>query len=166
MMLLDLEAQEQGEWFQFFSSHIDEASGEVVYEEPSKDARVKIRSMVPFVEEQMAGRKKQYEHVMNPKTRSMERIAYYLDLTPEENKKDKEDIWDYVVQDLEGFVDKKTGKEIACTKANKIKLMKLPVFDRFVARCLQMLSSAGIEEQETKNSLTGSSGKTTTPDSV
>jgi hypothetical protein len=163
-MLLDLEAQEQGEWFQFFTSHIDEATGEVIYDEPSPDARVKIRSMVPFIEERLASRKRQYEHVLNPKTRSMERISYYPEMTPEENRKDREDTWDYVIQGLEGFADKKTGKEIACTRENKIKLMKLPVFDRFVARCLQLLSSSGVEEQEIKNSLTGSSSATTRPD--
>jgi len=154
-------------WFQFFSSHIDEASGEVVYEEPSKDARVKIRSMVPFVEEQMAGRKKQYEHVMNPKTRSMERLSYYPELSIEELKAEREDVWDYIIQDFEGFVDKKTKQEIKCTRANKVKMMKLPVFDRFVAQCQKLLTESGvkIEEQEVKNSSTGLGGKTKQPNS-
>ena len=163
-MLLDLESQEQGEWFQWFSSHIDEATGDIVYDDPSPDARVKIRSMAPFIEERVSTRKRQYEHVVNPKTKQMERIPYYKDLSFDELKKEREDTWDYIIQGLEGFVDKKTRKEITLTRENKIKLMKLPIFDRFIARCLQMLSSSGVEEQETKNLLTGSSLKTINPD--
>ena len=58
-MFLDLESSASGEWFNFFSSHIDPVTGEPVYEEPVKDARVQIRSIAPFIEERMAKRKKQ-----------------------------------------------------------------------------------------------------------
>jgi len=162
-MYLDLDVQEQGEWFYFFGSHVDE-SGEIIYEEPVKDARVRIRSMAPFIEQRVSGRKKQAEHIYNPKTRSMERIAYYPELSMEELKAEREDTWDYIITNLEGFRDRKTKKEIECTRENKIKLMKLPVFDRFVARCLQILSASGVQEQEAKNSLTGSSSQTIKPD--
>ena len=65
-MFLDLDAS-SGEWFNFFSSHIDQVTGEPVYEEPVKDARVQIRSIAPFIEERMAKRKKAIEHVYNPR---------------------------------------------------------------------------------------------------
>ena len=166
-MLLDLEIQEEGEWFYYFGSRIDQATGEVIYDDPVKNARVKIRSMRPFIEQRFTARKKQKEHVLNPKTHAMERIEYYPDLSSEETIAERENTWDYVIQGLEGFQDKKTKKEIACTRENKIKLMKLPVFDRFIARCLQLLSDSGVQdgEIEAKNLSTGSSSQTTKPDS-
>lgn len=165
-MILDLEIQEEGEWFYYFGSRIDQLTGEVVYDDPVGDARVKIRSITPFIEQRFASRKKQKEHVLNPKTRGMERIEYYPDLSPEAMIVEREDTWDYVIQGLEGFQDKKTKKEIACTRENKIKLMRLPIFDRFIARCLQLLSESGVQasEKESKNSLTGSSSATTNLD--
>jgi len=33
-MILDLEIQEEGEWFYYFASHIDQITGEVVYDDP------------------------------------------------------------------------------------------------------------------------------------
>jgi len=146
-MFLDLDAS-SGEWFNFFSSHIDPVTGEPVYEEPVKDARVQIRSIAPFIEERMAKRKKAFEHVYNPKTRSMERMGFFPDLSPEEQKAERDDLWDYAIVALENFKDAKTGKVITCTRENKLALMKLPVFDRFVARCQQLISSAGVKEKE------------------
>lgn len=146
-MFLDLDSL-QGEWFPFFGSHIDLATGEIVYDDPVADARVQIRSMAPFIEERMAKRKKTVEHVLNPKTRTMERIAYYPDMTPGEERDERDDVWDYVITGIEGFKDSKTGKVIDCTRENKLKLMKVPVFDRFVARCFQILGNSGIKEQE------------------
>ena len=165
-MYLDLDLQQEGEWFNFFGSHINETTGDVVYSEPVKDARVKIRSMTPFIEERVSGRKRQYEHIYNPKTRSMERISYFPELSIDELKAEREDTWDYIIQDFEGFRDSKTKKEIPCNRENKIKMMRVPAFDRFVARCLQILSTSGVQTQEaeTKNSSTGSSGQTTKPD--
>jgi len=165
-MLIDLELQNEGEWFYFFGSHIDQNSGEVIYDEPVKDARVKIRSMASFIEDRVISRKKQVEHVLNPKTRQMERIEYYPAPSPEEFKQEQEATWDWVIQDFEGFKDKRTGKEIECNLANKKKMMQLPVFDRFVARCLILLGEAGAQKGETevKNSLTGSNLPTSNHD--
>ena len=160
-MYLDMDVKE-GEWFNFFGSHVDETTGEIVYEEPVKDARVKVRSMAPFIEERISGKKRQYEHVLNPKSRSMERLPYYPEQTAEEVKAERDDLWDYIIETFENFKDKKTQKDITCDKANKIKMMKVPVFDRFIARVQQILTTAGAEAQETetKNSLTGSSSQT------
>lgn len=153
-MLFDLEAGTQGEWFPFFGSHFDQNTGEVVYEDPVGDARVQVRSMAPFFEERLPRRKKVTENIYNPKTRGMERISYYADLSPEDARIEREEAWDYAITGLENFKDSKTGKPIACTRENKLKLMKVPVFDRFVARCQQLLAEAGVKtkEENEKNS--------------
>jgi hypothetical protein len=155
-MLFDLEAA-QGVWFSFFGSHIDPATNEVVWEEPGSDARVQIRPMGPFVEEQMAKRKRVAEFVRNPVSRAMERATYLADLTPEQTKIERDNLIDYAIIAWENFKDSRTGEVIECTRENKLKLIQLPVFDRFVGRCWQLLAdSAGlVKENEEKNSSTG-----------
>ncbi len=150
-MIIDIDKKAEGEWFTFFGSHFE--NGKIVYDDPKPDAgRVRIRSMAPLLEERQANRKKKYEHVFNPETRAMERLGYYEDLTHEEAKKERDDLMDYVITGLENFYDK-ANKEITCTRENKLKLMEIPVFDRFVARCLQILAEAGVKagEAEEKN---------------
>jgi hypothetical protein len=146
-MLFDFEAAE-GEWFPFFGSHIDPVTGEPVYEPTVEDAKVRIRSIAPFVEERFSKKKRTFEFVLNPKTRAMERVGFYPEQTAEEARAERDDLWDYAIVDFEGFKDSKTGEVIPCTRDNKLKLMKVPVFDRFVARCQQLLSSAGIKDRE------------------
>ena len=145
-MFLDLDST-QGEKFQLFSSTIDPATGETIYDDPKGDAWVTLRPMQPFFEERIGKRNRKVEHVFNPKTRSMERVSYYPELSPEEAIKEREDAWDYSIVNIEGFKDSKTGKEIKCTRENKIKLMKLPVFDRFIAWCLQIMADSGVKEK-------------------
>ncbi len=140
--------QTEGEWFQFFGSHIDPVSGETIYEDPVSDGRVQIRSIMPFIEERVLKRKKSVEHVYNPKTRQMERNSFYADQTPEEIRAERDDTWDYAITGLENFKDKKTGELIICTRENKLRLMKVPVFDRFIARCQQLISDADTKEKE------------------
>ena len=152
-MFFDLDST-QGEWFPFFSSHIDPVTGEPIYDEPEKDAKVQIRSIGPFIEERMMKRKMIVEHVYNSKTRAMDRNRYPEDLTPEQAKAERDDLWDYAITGInEYFKDSKTGELITCTRENKLKLMKVPVFDRFVARCQQLLASSGVKvkEDEEKN---------------
>jgi hypothetical protein len=146
-MHFDLEAS-QGEWFNFFGSHVDPNTGVWTYEEPVSDAKVQLRNIGPFLDERYAKRKKIVEHVFNPKTRGMERISYYPDLTPEEAKAEREEMIDYAIVDIQNFKNSKTGEVIACTLENKLALMKVPVFDRFVARCWQIMGAAGIKTAE------------------
>ena len=146
-MLFDLD-ESQGEWFQFFTSRIDQNTGEIIYDDPVDDARVQIRSLTPFFEERMAGRKKAYEHVYNPKTRQMERLSYVPDLPHDQMKQERDDAWDYAIIGLEGFKDAKTKEVLKCDRGTKLKLMKNPVFDRFMARCLQLLANSGVKEKE------------------
>jgi hypothetical protein len=56
-------------------------------------------------------------------------------------------IWDHAIQGWEGILDK-NGKEIPCTLPNKMKLMGIPQFARFVARCLQQITGANTQEAE------------------
>lgn len=147
-MLFDLNGPQEGEWFQFFTSRIDPNTGDTIYDPPASDARARIRSIVPFVEERAAKRQRVFEHVYNPKTRAMERIGFYSDLSPEQAKAEREDMIDYTITGLENFKDSATGKEIACTRENKILLMRNPVFDRFVARCWQLLGASRIAAKE------------------
>lgn len=140
--------QNEGEWFPFQNSKIDAVTGEPVFDDPVKDAKVQIRSMTPFFEERIAKRKRQTEHVMNPKTRQMERLSFYADLSVEEAKTERDDAFDYAITGIEGFKDAKTGKVISCDRESKLALMKVPVFDRFFARCQQALASAGVKQAE------------------
>lgn len=145
-MVFDLDSS-QGEWFRFFESRINER-GEFIYDDPTPDAgRICIRSIGPFLDRIQAKRKRKFEWVLNPSTRSMERVGYYEDQTPEDLKKEREDIWDYAITGIEDFFDVK-GDPILCTRENKVKLMTFPVFDRFVARCLQTLSASGVKTKE------------------
>lgn len=141
-----------GEWFTFFSSRID-GQGEVKYLDPLPDAgRVCVRSIVPLIEQQQTKRKRRAEFVPNPKTRQMERVAFFDDPSPEQAKTEREDIWDYAITGFENILDA-DGNPIPCTRENKLKLMSLPVFDRFIARCLQILSESGVRsaEEQAKN---------------
>jgi hypothetical protein len=156
----------QGEWFPFFGSHFDPITGEVIYEEPAKDARVKVRPLMPFFESRLATRKREVDNVYNPKSRGMERQTYFKDLTLTEIQAEREDGWDYCIMDFECFKDPKTGKVIECTRENKIAMMKREVFDRFIAECLRRLSTSGVTEEKelAKNSSTGLRIATSNPD--
>jgi len=144
-----------GEWFPFQNSHIDPLTGEPVFDDPVTDAKVQIRSMVPFFEERVAKRKRQAEYVMNPKTRQMERVTYFSELSADESKTERDDAFDFAITGIEGFKDAKTGEIIKCTRENKLALMKVPVFDRFFTKCQHVLSSSGVKEQIEKNSASG-----------
>jgi hypothetical protein len=106
---------------------------------------------MPFIQERLGKRKRNHEFVFNPKTRGMERVAWFDELTPEQAKAESEDTWDFCITGLENF--SMGGKKIPCTKEGKSSLMAIPAFDRFIARCLQMLGKAQAEakEEEVKN---------------
>lgn len=148
-MIFDID-QTEGEWFQFFNSTINPNTGEIEYDDPVQDARVQIRNIGPFFEERAAKRKREVDHVLNPKTKAMERISYTKELSYEEAKTERDDAYDYAIVAFEGFKDK-TGKTIKCTRENKLKMMRVPVFDRFVGRCMAIQNENKIRlEQEEK----------------
>jgi len=147
-MKFDITGAAQGEWFKFFKSEIKE-NGDVKYLDPEKNAgKVCLRIASPEVIEDIQGktRKKIQEFVHNPRTRSMERVMYF-DQTSEQEKKEREMIWDFAIQDWKGILDK-DGKDIPCVLENKLKLMNIPQFARFVGRCLQLITGANTESEE------------------
>jgi len=159
-MLIDLDVS-QGEWFPFFGSHIDQATGDVVYHDPEPDARAQIRSTAPFFELKLKGRERRREHVFNPKSRGMDRITYFKDQTVEEQMVELDEMYDYAITELEGFKDKRTGKVIDCTRENKALLRHNEVFNRYFNRCQQILHGSSIKDKEDaeKNSSTPQDGQ-------
>jgi hypothetical protein len=150
-MIIDLDARD-GEWFSFFGSKMNE-KGETVYDDPLPDAgRIQIRSLVPYFEANRSKQKRKHEFVLNPQTRQMERVSYYDEPGMEATQKERDDAWDYCITGIENVFDAQ-GNAIECTRENKLKLMMIPPFNRFVARCLELLSEVGVKtkEEERKN---------------
>ncbi len=148
MTVFNIESEEQGDWYAFFNSRIDPSSGEIEYDKPEKGAaEFRIRSMVPFWEERRKDRKRQYKMVLNPATRSMERVRYYEDLSAEEEKQESEDAWDYVITGMKNAFSA-PGVSMECTRENKLKLIKMPVFMRFLNRVFSMMAEVGVKEKE------------------
>lgn len=149
MTVFDFTKEDQGDWFGFFNSHIDQSTGEIIYDQPEAGAaEFRIRSMGPFWDERRKGRKKQFQFVLNPNTRAMERVGYYPDLPAEEAEKENNEAWDYAITGMKNAKWKENGPEMECTMENKLKLIEIPAFLRFITRCFQILSNAGIKRQE------------------
>lgn len=146
-MLFDLD-ESPGEWFQFFTSRIDTSTGETVYDDPEGPGRACIRSLAPFFDERRGKREKAVEHVVNPKTHALERIVFLKELSPKEEAQERDDMWDYAITGFEGFKNAKTKEPLVCNRETKLKLMKVPMFSRFVARCLELLANTGVAEKE------------------
>lgn len=152
----DLKENNEGTWFDFFESRIDLDTGDIVYDDPISDTgRACFRPARPFLEKRLSKREKISEIVLNPKTRAMERIESYKVLTPAEERQEREDLIDYTFIGLEDFFEP-DGAPIECTRENKIALVKNPVFDRFMARCMELQLNVNIKQAETseKNSET------------
>ena len=137
-----------GEWFPFFRSE-QKPDGTIVYEDPQEGvAKVQLRIADAEVidEIQSRTRNKKTEFAVNTLSRKMERVEYFTQ-TPAQEKLERELIWDHAIMDWEDkapFVNK-DGTPIAKTAENKLKLMALPSFARFVTRCLQMVT--GLREE-------------------
>ncbi len=152
-VMFDIE-ESQGDWFDFFESRIDLATGNIIYDDPKPGTgKACFRPSRPLIMERIGKRKKDSEFVLNPKTRSMERVEFFKGVSIEEQQKENDDLTDYVITGLKDFYDAK-GKPIECTRENKIKLSKVPVFDRFMARCMEIQMNADVKqmEKEEKNS--------------
>ena len=141
--------ESQGDWFDFFESSVDLNTGEITYADPKPDTgSVCFRSAREFIMERMARRKKDSKFVLNPKTRGMERVGFDKDLSPEESQKERDDLVDYVITGFKKLFDME-GNPIECTRENKIKLVKVPVFDRFMSRCMELQMNADVQQAET-----------------
>jgi len=143
----EFEEEADGEWFPFFSSGINE-QGVVTYSDPKPGAgRAKVRSLTPFFEERRAGRKKKSEFILNPQTRAMERVSYFEDLPPAEQKKENEDAWDYAITGIRNAFSA-PNVPIQCTRESKVKLLEIQVFLRFINKVLQIISESGAKQKE------------------
>lgn len=148
MTLFNLDKEDQGDWFQFFSSKFDPATGEVIYDKPEEGAaEFRIRNMAPFWEERFRGRKKQHKYVHNPVTRAMERVGHYDDLPEDEAKRESDDAWDYAITGIKNAFSA-PNVPIECTRENKLKLLDMPVFTRFIRRVFEIISEAGVKQKE------------------
>jgi len=148
MTVFDFEKQELGDWFSFFNSHIDQATGEIVYDPPEKEAaEFRIRSLAPFWEERRKGRKRESKMVLNPQTRQMERVTWFEDLPPDEAAAENEATWDYAITGIKNAFSA-PGVPIECNRESKLKFICMPVFLRFISRIFQMISEAGVKQNE------------------
>lgn len=149
-MFFDLNKAAEGDWFPFFESEVDMKTGEISYFDPKPDAgKFCIRSMSPFYEERRKSLKKNHQMVLNPTTRQMERVSYYPDMTAEEEAKESEDAWDYAITDWEGIYSA-PNVEIPCNRENKLKMIRIPMFMRFVTRVFQILDNEAVKLKESQ----------------
>lgn len=148
MTLFNLDKEDLGDWFQFFSSKVDPVTGEITYYNPEENAaEFRIRDMAPFWEDRLKGRKKEHKFVSNSITRQMERVSWYEDLSAEEQMEENDDAWDYSITGIKNAFSA-PGVPIDCTRENKIKLKNIPVFARFVSRVFEIISEAGVKHKE------------------
>lgn len=148
MTVFELEKGDQGDWFTFFTSKVEPSTGEVVYDPPEEGAaEFRIRSMLPFFEERRKGRKRESKMVLNPATRSMERVSWFEELPEEEAQKEMDDAWDYAITGIKNAFSA-PGVPIESSRESKLKLVRMPVFLRFMTRVFAMLNEAGIKHKE------------------
>jgi len=139
MFKFDLESGSKGDWFRFFESKVED--GKIIYLEPQEDAGqvcVRIADVDTLEKIQSQTRTRKEENVWNKDTRQYHHVAY-TSQTPEQEKKEREKIWDHAIVDWKGILDSK-GNEIPCTLENKMKLMSNPMFARFMGRCFELIT--------------------------
>ncbi len=147
-MPFDIDNVEEGRWFDFFESEIDLATGDIIYDDHKEDtAEFCIRHPGPFIEARLNAMKKESKMVLNSKSRTMEKVSSFPDQTPDEAKAEREDMIDYSITDIRN-AKKPDGTDIECTKENKLKLKKIPAFDRFLARVWEILENAKASEEK------------------
>ena len=153
---LDNIESDEGVWFDYQESHFDKDKGVFVFDPPNSDASIRVRRIGKFIADSMAKRKQKEKIVLNTHSKRMERITYYEDEGQEVVQAGIDAAFDYAITGLKGFKNKKTGDVVECTKDNKIALMKIPAFDRFIAKCFRVLGD--LEEEDEKNLPTPQTG--------
>lgn len=148
MTVFNLESNE-GEGFKFVNSRVDSTTGEPVFDDPLPDAGTFfIRPIGAKLEAIQSRRKRVFENVVNPKTRAMERIAYFPERTAEEIKAENRELWDYCITGWDDKVLDSKGNPVPVTVEAKEKLMEIPAFDRFVARCFRLLAESAVKTEK------------------
>lgn len=136
----------KGDWFDFFESSINIKTGDIIYDDPKPGTgRICVRNISVFLRETQRNREKKTAIVRNTGTRAMEQIE--LLQTSEEEAQEREDAFDYAIVDFENLFDAK-GKPIECTRENKLILITIPVFDRFLARCFEIQQNVSTIQAE------------------
>lgn len=166
--LINIGEVTDGVWFPFQTSQIDQETGKITWDNPvlksngDPKASMCIRLVGPFYEERMSKRERTTKYVFNTKSRAMEPVSSFKELTMEEIKQDRDAAIDYSVVDFNGFG--KSGKPLEVTRENKLLLLKQPAIDRFYAYCQERLGQLKVEQgrSEAENFTSGSSGQTNT----
>jgi len=131
----------------FFTSKVND-DGTVDYDEPEPNAgRVCLKPIDTFIESYFEKRKKESKFVRNDKSRAMERVQWSKDQTPKERKEYQAALWDHAIVGWENFFDGKK-KPIECTIETKTKMMKVPMFDRFISKCLKTMGEDTVKRAE------------------
>jgi len=139
MAVFNIEELNPGAWFDFDGDDVPE----------SERGRVKVRAydqeIITEIAEKYLERKVEYKR--KSKRGELQRIEY-LDVSKDNQRKQKEDLWDFIVMDWVNFYDA-LGSEIPCTRENKVLFMsKNPAFYQFVDKCLERLTPDVNEEVE------------------
>jgi len=138
---------EDGSWFSFFTSKVND-DGTIDYDEPEVNAgRVCLKPIDTFIESYFDKRKKESKFVRNDKSRAMERVQWSKDQTASERKAYQAALWDHAITSWENFFDGKK-KPIECTIETKTKMMKVPMFDRFISKCLKTMGEDTVKRAE------------------
>ena len=133
MAVFDLDNLNEGAWFPY-----------------GEDAKVKLRacpvSVMQSIREKFV--KHQVEYKKKTKYGEQQRIEYD-EIKPADLKKIRAEIYDYTIQDWEGFTDPK-GKALPCTRKTKVALMDgSPQFSTFVEESTAQLDKDIEAEKET-----------------
>lgn len=137
--IVDFEELNPGAKFDF---ETDEKTGKTI-------SWVRVRSYTNDILHTIRGEcvKQEVEYKKQGKFGQLQRIEY----AKTDDEKMRGMLWDYVICDWGGFVDK-TGKAVDCNPDNKIKFMsKWPAFATFVDKCLEKLTpdvNEAIQESE------------------
>jgi len=151
-MLFNLD-EGNGTWFDFQESTVD-AEGVITFlpvKEGAGSVCVRQADADFFEKLNKKTRKKDVRFIPNPaRNNTLQRVedSVVLDGKDKEEREALQDHWIVDFKDLRG-ADKQL---IACTKENKIKLMKLGVFRRFIDECHRRISSdGGMIKEENEN---------------
>lgn len=140
-MQFNFEKYDEGQWFQFFESEVLPDGSTIKYHDPKPDAgwfqiRQGTTEILDAIRQKTQG-ERQVNFVPNPNTRQMERVISY-DQSPEQAKQEREMMWDYSIVSWRDIKDGK-GEELPVTLENKMRLLNVLIFLRFLNRCLEII---------------------------
>jgi hypothetical protein len=146
MGIFDTEDVVEGKWFPYFES-IEKEDGTIEFFDPKTNddgefiGRVCIRqhTMESLEEIEDSTSTEKGEYVYNKITRKMEYAERKIQ-TKEQKKQNRLMLWDYTIVDWDGEYFMHNGTKIPVTIENKMKMMNMTKFSRFVIQCLGLLN--------------------------